>query len=219
MTVAMSKQTNKQCVLLGQASVGKSSLIERFLHQRYLGTTQPTVGAAFGSTVVTVANTKVQLCIWDTAGSERFQSMTKHYFQGAEAAVICHDLCDDGQSFEQAKYWVKELLDVEEDCIIVIVGTKHDLLDEKQQKKRAIPPEVVKHYARTIHATEYETSALTGKNVDAPFHAIAEDFLKKPAAPITSYSPAIKLRSSQQATMSGSNGSGSSSSGGKGGCC
>jgi len=200
----MQKKVDLKCVLLGKAAVGKSCLVERFLHNKWTSEQMPTVGAAFGAKDITIGKRKVMLGVWDTAGSERYEAMTRHYYKGAEAAVICYDLTD-AKSWEKVKFWVNEILAIEENCILAIVGTKSDLLAKGQ--RRGVDRSVVTKYAQQINATEYETSSLTGENVETPFVNIAKEWNTRPrgAAPPD---PGTVNLSPQTSKGSGSSGSG-----------
>lgn len=181
--------------------------MERFLHDKWsMGDHVPTVGAAFGARDVMVGKKKITLGIWDTAGSERYESMTKHYYHKAQGAVVCYDLTDES-SFEKAKFWVKELQNVEENAIIALVGNKEDLISEG--KPRAVPRSEVAAYARSINAKCYEVSAKSGKNVEAPFLDIVKEFAQQSDSVPQVYDPNVLVLSS----------SGAASSSGKKKCC
>lgn len=123
-------------VMLGKEYVGKTSLVERYVHDRFLvGPYQNTIGAAFVAKVMSVGDRTVTLGIWDTAGSERYEAMSRIYYRGAKAAIVCYDLTD-SNSFERAKFWVKELRSLEEGCQIYLCGTKSDLLEEDRRRRR-----------------------------------------------------------------------------------
>jgi len=170
------KKVDLKCVLLGKAAVGKSCLVERFLHNRWTSEQMPTVGAAFGAKEITIGKKKVVLGVWDTAGSERYEAMTRHYYKGAEAAVICYDMTD-AKSWEKVKFWVNEVLAVEENCILGIVGTKNDMIEKGV--KRGVEKSVVAKYATQINASHYETSSLTGQNVDTPFVNVVKEWTQR----------------------------------------
>jgi len=110
-------------VLLGKTSVGKTCLVERFLHGKFKDNTVATVGAAFGAKKLTIKGKEITLGIWDTAGQERYESMSRIYYRSAKAALICYDLSDK-KSFEKVQFWIDELVANEEGCSIYIVGTK-----------------------------------------------------------------------------------------------
>jgi Ras-related protein Rab-24 len=89
---------------------------------------QNTIGAAYGAKKVLLDDHReVLLGLWDTAGSERYEAMTRVYYRGAKAAIVCYDVMNE-RSWEKLKFWVEEVKMCEEDCRIYIVGTKIDKL-------------------------------------------------------------------------------------------
>jgi len=167
-------------VLLGKEYGGKTSLVERYLHDRFQGDIpyQNTIGAAYGARKLHVNGKGITLGIWDTAGSERYEAMSRIYYRGAAAAVICYDLTDDA-SFEKVKFWVVELKKNEESCKIYLCGTKKDLTQE-DRKLRKIDYHQVTDYADEIKAEVFETSSKTGEGVSDLFGKIAFDFTLRP---------------------------------------
>jgi Ras-related protein Rab-24 len=84
-------------VLLGKEYCGKTSLVERFLNERFTGENryQNTIGAAYGAKRVHLdADRAVAMGVWDTAGSERYEAISRIYYRGAAAAVVCYDVTD-----------------------------------------------------------------------------------------------------------------------------
>ncbi|KAI9591753.1 ras family-domain-containing protein [Syncephalis fuscata] len=117
-------------VLLGAAGVGKSSLLERYVYDRFTEAgCHATVGAAFGRKHVLVAgNRKHHLMgIWDTAGSERYAGMTKMYYRAASAAILCYSLTDP-ESLDRCRRWANELRQCEPSCRLFLCGVKADLV-------------------------------------------------------------------------------------------
>ena len=160
-------------VTLGAADVGKTCLVDRYLHGRFDGTSRPTVGAAFGAKTVHRASAVVTVGIWDTAGQERFESISKLYYRGAKAALVCFDLTNK-TSFDKVKFWVDELKAYAPECLIFLVGTKADLVEAGVEREvseaelNAISQEAgamaVKH-----------TSSKTGANIDELFDAVVTE--------------------------------------------
>ncbi|XP_072032357.1 ras-related protein Rab-24-like isoform X2 [Amphiura filiformis] len=165
-------------VLLGKEYGGKTSLVERYLHDRFHGDVpyQNTIGAAFGAKKVDVDERVVVMGVWDTAGSERYEAMSRIYYRGAKAAIVCYDLTD-SLSFDRAKFWVEELLKNEEKCKIYLCGTKYDLVDE-DRKNRQVDYHLTTDYADEIHAQVFETSSKSGYNIKELFFKIAKDFVQ-----------------------------------------
>lgn len=174
-------------VLLGQHEAGKTCLVERYLHGKFKYNVTTTVGAAFGAKKVEINNAAITLGIWDTAGSERYESMSRIYYRSARAAIVCYDITN-GKSWEKVRFWIDELLSNEENCDIYIVGTKLDMIEE-EGKKRAIPTQKVEEFARSVGAEVIDTSSKTGHNVNDLFYKIARDYLKKKKAPSKQFNP------------------------------
>ncbi|XP_038268707.1 ras-related protein Rab-24 isoform X2 [Dermochelys coriacea] len=148
------QRVDVKVVMLGKEYVGKTSLVERYVHNRFL------VGPYQN----------------DTAGSERYEAMSRIYYRGARAAIVCYDLTD-SSSFQRAKFWVTELQNFEENCRIYLCGTKSDLLEE-DRKNRSIDFHDVQDYADEIKAELFETSSKTGQSVDELFQKVAEDYVQ-----------------------------------------
>ncbi|CAN7938733.1 unnamed protein product [Ixodes hexagonus] len=164
-------------VLLGKEYGGKTSLVERYLYDRFDSATpyQNTIGAAYGAKQIAVRNRKITLGIWDTAGSERYEAMSRIYYRNAGAAVVCFDLVD-RESFQKAKFWVEELRKYEEKCKIFLCGTKNDLIKE-EGRSRAVHYSDALDYADAIGAKMFETSSKTGEGIAELFNQVAEDYL------------------------------------------
>ncbi|XP_076364053.1 ras-related protein Rab-24-like [Tachypleus tridentatus] len=173
------KRVDIKIVLLGKEYGGKTSLLERYLYDRFNGDLpyQNTIGAAFGAKKIQLDDKQITMGIWDTAGSERYEAMSKIYYRGAKAAIVCYDLTD-SSSFERVKFWVEELKKFEEDCMIYLCGTKKDLVQEDRQCRK-IDYHTTTDYADDIGANLFETSSKTGECVRELFMQIAIDFVKK----------------------------------------
>eukprot|EP01121_Diplochlamys_sp_Union-15-3_P015503 TRINITY_DN5139_c0_g3_i1.p1 TRINITY_DN5139_c0_g3~~TRINITY_DN5139_c0_g3_i1.p1 ORF type:complete len:192 (-),score=34.80 TRINITY_DN5139_c0_g3_i1:29-604(-) len=161
-------------VFLGQHSVGKTTLVDRYLNGSYKPNVTATVGAAFAAKKVVIGGQTITLGIWDTAGQERYESMSRIYYRSARAACICFDLTS-SQSYKKVKFWVEELLANEEQCIIYLVGTKVDLVNEGEA--RVVDAAEITNYAESVSGKYFETSSKTGQNVEALFTTIASDWL------------------------------------------
>ncbi|XP_013397844.1 ras-related protein Rab-24 [Lingula anatina] len=173
-------RVDMKIVLLGKEFGGKTSLVERFLHDRFHGEApyQATIGAAFGAKRIEVVGKSLILGIWDTAGSERYEAMSRIYYRGAKAAIVCYDMTD-SESFARVCFWVKELRNNEENCKIYLCGTKKDLVDENKNNRK-VDYHMVTDYADEIRAKVFETSAKTGENIRNLFLKIAEDYTMDP---------------------------------------
>lgn len=178
----MGSKAEKKVVIVGKYCVGKTALVTRFIKNRYceLSPYEPTIGAAFVAKKVISGTKCVNLGIWDTAGSERFESMSTLYYRGAKAAIVCYDLTD-SSSFEKAKFYVTEIAKHNEGCWIYLCGTKRDLVNSGE-RNRDVSYNAAVNYSQKIKAkTVMETSSKTGKNVDELFLRIAQDILEETA--------------------------------------
>lgn len=161
-------------VLLGEAAVGKSSLVLRFVKGQFLEYQESTIGAAFlTQTVCLEDDTKVKFEIWDTAGQERYHSLAPMYYRGAQAAIVVYDVTN-ADSFTKAKSWVKELQrQANPNMVIALAGNKADLA-----AKRQVATQEVVGYAEEQGLLFMETSAKTAMNVNEIFMEIARTLPK-----------------------------------------
>ncbi|KIW73237.1 hypothetical protein PV04_01371 [Phialophora macrospora] len=117
-------------VLLGEAAVGKSSLVLRFVNNDFQENKEPTIGAAFLTQKISLPNRIIKFEIWDTAGQERFASLAPMYYRNAQAALVVYDLTKP-TSLTKAKHWVAELQrQASPGIVIALVGNKLDLCAE-----------------------------------------------------------------------------------------
>ncbi|XP_026271315.1 ras-related protein Rab-24-like [Frankliniella occidentalis] len=161
-------------VLLGSEDVGKTSLMKRYIQDRFqCRPHQNTIGAAFASRTISTRGRQFVMGIWDTAGSERYYAMSQLYYRDAKAAIVCFDLTE-LVTFDRAKQWITELRNHEEDCKIYLCGTKKDVVDDGI-KAPALSHEKALQYAKGIGAVYMETSSKTGLNVGELFQLIADE--------------------------------------------
>lgn len=178
-------------VLLGQTNTGKTCLMERYVHDRFLTKTTTTIGGCFAAKKELVGNKGVILGIWDTAGSERYTSMSRMYYRKAKAAIICYDITD-RTTLVKARYWARELQRMEEDCKIYLCGTKKDLVDSGLNS-RDVDINMARALAGDLNADLFETSSKTGENVGNVFQKIAMDSNQPENALDVSAKDAIRL--------------------------
>jgi len=124
----MDKPVQVKLVLLGEAAVGKSSVVMRFVQNDFSENKEPTIGAAFLTQKCRLEDRVLRYEIWDTAGQERFHSLAPMYYRNAQAAVVVYDITK-ASSLEKAKSWVKELQrQANPNIVIALVGNKLDLV-------------------------------------------------------------------------------------------
>lgn len=179
-------------VLLGEAAVGKSSLVLRFVNNDFQENKEPTIGAAFLTQKCNLPTRTIKFEIWDTAGQERFASLAPMYYRNAQAALVVYDLTK-ASSLVKARHWVAELQrQASPGICIALVGNKADLVDDAEGDdvvadedgegdddgeatgaRRKVTTAEAKSFADEEGLLFFETSAKTGSNVSEVFAAIA----------------------------------------------
>ena len=178
--------TAVKLVLLGEAAVGKSSLVLRFVSNDFQENKEPTIGAAFLTQKCTIGERTIKYEIWDTAGQERFASLAPMYYRNAQAAIVVYDITKPA-SFIKARHWVKELHEqANRDITIALVGNKLDLVEddsaEDGETLRKVSVEEGQSLADEEGLLFFEASAKTGNNVNEVFVGIGS---KIPSVTVT----------------------------------
>jgi small GTP-binding protein len=156
-------------VLLGETAVGKSSLISRFVDETFISNFIPTMGGGcFSTKNVSIKDKKIKFEIWDTAGQEKYRSLTKMFYKDANVAILVYDITRK-DSFEEIKnYWYKEVRDNSpEDIIIAIAENKSDLYEYEEVDKKS-----VEEFCDNVECIHKRVSAKTGIGVDDLFTRI-----------------------------------------------
>ena len=156
-------------VMLGDSGVGKTSIVLRLNDHVFRQMIEPTIGSGVVNQTFETSNGIVTLCIWDTAGEERYRSFTGLYSKGAVACAIVFDLTNE-QTFDSIEEWVEIFREnSDEDAKIFIVGNKNDLEDSREVNANKCYKWCTEH-----NYSYYEVSAKTGENVEFLFSEIAE---------------------------------------------
>ena len=167
----MSKPVFLKVVLLGDGGVGKSSLIQRFMSNKFDPSLFHTIGVEFLNKDLMVDGDRYTLQIWDTAGQERFKSLRTPFYRGTDCCLLTFAI-DDSQSFQNIAMWKKEFLyyaDVKDpdNFPFVVLGNKSDLSTER----KVTSDEVELWCGQNGRLPYYETSAKDAINVDLAFTA------------------------------------------------
>eukprot|EP01105_Mastigella_eilhardi_P028365 TRINITY_DN928_c0_g1_i1.p1 TRINITY_DN928_c0_g1~~TRINITY_DN928_c0_g1_i1.p1 ORF type:complete len:221 (-),score=54.79 TRINITY_DN928_c0_g1_i1:96-758(-) len=167
-------ETGVKVVLLGEAATGKTSIVSRLTENKFQEGKESTVGASFQVYRLNYLNKPVTLEIWDTAGAERFRSLTPMYYRGSVAAVIVYDITK-RESFDTMKSWLQELKVEAQPAVIMVVGNKLDL-----SSARTVPFSMLEEFVASIEQEGgekplySECSAKTGQNVKQVFLDVAK---------------------------------------------
>lgn len=160
-------------VVVGNGAVGKSSMIQRYCKGIFTKDYKKTIGVDFLERQIQVNEEDVRLMLWDTAGQEEFDAITKAYYRGAQACVLVFSTTD-RESFEAISSW-KEKVEAEVgDIPTVLVQNKIDLLDETVLKN-----EEAEGLAKRLKLRFYRTSVKEDLNVNEVFKYLAEKYLQR----------------------------------------
>ena len=165
------KEFEIKICLLGDVSVGKTSIASRFCKNSFTDSYRNTIGGAYQQQNIVLNNgVKIKLHIWDTSGQDRFRSMTNLYYRDAQVAILTYDVSNE-QSLESLNYWLNELNDKTEinDMLLCLAGNKIDV----EASKRQVSTSKGKAVAEEHNMIFFETSAKTGAGVKELFQAIA----------------------------------------------
>ena len=161
-------------VLVGDASVGKTNIMSKYLKNEFHEDSKATVGVEFGSKQFTVEGHKIKAQIWDTAGQERYKAMTSAYFKGAKGAFIVYDITSKS-SFESVDRWLNDLrVSADKNLTVIIIGNKCDLEQQRDVKK-----EQGEEKSKSNGVAFMETSALSGENIDKAFDKMVNEVFNK----------------------------------------
>ena len=160
-------------LLLGDSSVGKSSLFLSFMDKSWNETFVPTIGVDFKIKTINVNNMNIKYQVWDTAGQERFRTIISSYYKGAHGILLVYDITLK-ESFESLNDWLNEIKkNTSKNIVKVLIGNKIDLND-----KRVISFDEAKEFADSNSMKYIETSAKTSTNVDQAFGLIGVELMK-----------------------------------------
>lgn len=165
-------------IIIGNSGVGKSSLLLRFTDRIFEYSHVSTIGVDFKIQTIQLDNKIIKMQLWDTAGNERFRTITTSYYRGSHGVCIVFDLTDK-QSFENINSWFTEIEKYASNNIKkILVGNKCDI-----SKDREISYKEANEFANKLNIPYIETSAKDSINVQELFINLAktlkEDKLKK----------------------------------------
>jgi len=161
-------------VILGNAAVGKTSLINQFIEGSFQEDYKPTLGANIIRKDVNLENFKVRLIMWDLAGQEKYRVVRSMYFQGCAGALLVYDVTRYNTLESIDSIWLRDFKKyVKKEGVFILIGNKSDLKDQ-----RVVTKERGKELARKINASNFiETSAKLGENIEEAFGLLVEQIL------------------------------------------
>jgi small GTP-binding protein len=171
-------------VLIGDSSVGKTSVVNRFLYDRFNPAEPNTIGALYGSYSQERQGQTIDVQVWDTAGTEQYQSLTPVYFRSAAAALAIFDITN-RVSFENLDRWLRTFRGVaNEKAMAIVVGNKLDL-----SESRRVERSMAEEWARGQNSWYFETSAKTGDGVSDVFIGLIDLLAEQSCQEVPSIGP------------------------------
>ena len=165
-----------KAVLLGEPAVGKTCIISRFIHDTYEINGNSTTAATYVGKTMTFEefNGKcIKFEIWDTAGQEKYRSLTKILYKDAKAAILVYDITRKSSFDEIKNYWYNQLKDfAPKNIIIAIAGNKCDLFDDEN-----VSESEARSFANQIGAIFRLTSVVRNVGIEDLFMAIGNSIL------------------------------------------
>ena len=152
-------------IFLGDQSVGKSCILNRFRNDTFTEEYQATIGLDFQSKNVQIDNQDIHLLLYDTAGQEKFRSLIPMYTRDANIILLVYDIAC-RESFEHLPEWINDLSNVKlDDVIFALVGNKNDL-----EAQRQVSPEEGEKFAQERNYIFHEVSAKTADGFSDLFY-------------------------------------------------
>ncbi|KAF7635178.1 hypothetical protein Mgra_00005464 [Meloidogyne graminicola] len=162
-------------IVVGDSTVGKSSLLRYFTEGKQAESNEPTVGVDFNFRLVEIKpNYRIKLQLWDTAGQEKFRSITRSYYRNTVGIIIVYDITK-RHTFDSLPDWIAEAEahlggPDPSKTVFLLVGHKADLTDQRE-----VLFEEGEYFAKHKGMKFIETSAITGANVNDAFALIARE--------------------------------------------
>ena len=160
-------------LILGDATVGKTSILVRYIDNKFEKDSLATLGVDVKYKYVTLDNKKIRMNIWDTAGQDRFRNIAKNYFKGANAVIFVFDV-NNKNTLDKIKFWIDNVKEnSSEDLIEVIVGNKIDI-----EGKHEVTKEEMESLGEKTGMETFETSAKTGEGINEVFTYLVNQLIQ-----------------------------------------
>lgn len=160
---------------LGDAAVGKSSIVLRYSENKFPETWLSTIGVDSKRKIVKINGETVKVSIWDTAGQEKYQTIVKNYYNGANGVLLIYDITNK-KSFDKVDFWYNDLkntLNLNE-VFVCLVGNKIDL-----NENRVIEKDEAEKYVEENNLQYFEVSAKTGEGINELFEDVTNKIMNK----------------------------------------
>ena len=161
-------------ILIGSSGVGKSSILQRYIQKLFNAEYTCTIGVDFFMKTINIRDKSIKLQLWDTAGTQKFKSITTGYYRGANAAFVVFDLTSKS-SFDSVSDWIENYYkysNPDSEKHVILIGNKSDL-----KENREVTQEQIDNFTLNNKIKYFETSAKNGENIEECFYFIAEKLM------------------------------------------
>ena len=162
------EEINLKILILGDSSVGKTSLLLKYADNYFPTIYIATIGVEYKIKKININDCNINLQIWDTAGQERFRSITQNFLKGADGIMYVYDITSK-PSFDNLKIWINTSDESAEGFKKIIIGNKSDL-----ENNRIISKESLHKFCEDKNLNGIEVSAKSGSNVNEAFYSLAK---------------------------------------------
>ena len=160
-SIDASYQLNRQKIIFcGDAGVGKTSIINSIMGQKFVEDYEPSIGVDFFSKTIRYKGRLIKLQIWDSAGQEKFKSLIPNYIRGSSLIFLIFDVSKK-MSYDHLTDWIQFITNIENNSVIIIVGNKIDLKNDREVNK-----EEAEKFCKENKYEYFEVSAKEGINID-----------------------------------------------------
>ena len=150
----------QKIIFCGDAGVGKTSIINSIMGQKFSEDYEPSIGVDFFSKTIRYKGRLIKLQIWDSAGQEKFKSLIPNYIRGSSLIFLIFDVSRK-LSYDHLTDWIKFITDIDNSGVIIIIGNKIDL-----KEKREVNNEEAEKFCKENKYDYFEVSAKEGTNID-----------------------------------------------------
>lgn len=191
----MNKSTDYKIIVIGDASVGKTSIIMQYHNNVFDPNHHETIGASFIQKQIEVDGEIININIWDTAGQEKYRSLVPMYTRNTSCAIIVFDVTNT-QSYDILISWYQQVKEeAPENCRIVIAGNKIDQIPDFENNKNNDDINKIENFAEENKSDIFYVSAKTGKNIKEMFENITKNF---PLMKMQSQTESMRINSSEE---------------------
>ncbi|EGR29423.1 Ras family protein, putative [Ichthyophthirius multifiliis] len=165
-------------LIIGNSNVGKTCMVMRYCENQFTNEFYATIGVDFKTKNLQIDDKIIKLQIWDTAGQDRFRTITNNYYRGANGILIVYDITD-RDSFQNVKQWMYEIeKNAKENVQKILVGNKCDQNDQRQ-----VDYEEGLHLSQQYNLTFFEASAKNSHNIELSFQTLVKNIVEKGGFP------------------------------------